>query len=59
MLGWCVGVSWLAMILQVFLQCRPVQDNWKIKPYVGGKFACSRPAGRLSVLTHAQQTAAP
>lgn len=35
MLGWCVGVSWLAMILQVFLQCRPVQDNWKIKPYVG------------------------
>ncbi|KAH7030491.1 hypothetical protein B0J12DRAFT_732352 [Macrophomina phaseolina] len=34
-LGWCVGVSWLAMILQILLQCRPVHDNWQIKPYVG------------------------
>lgn len=37
-LGWFVGLSWAAMMLQILLQCRPVQKNWQIKPYVGGKF---------------------
>ncbi|KAB2572664.1 Sedlin [Lasiodiplodia theobromae] len=34
-LGWFVGLSWAAMMLQILLQCRPVQRNWQIKPYVG------------------------
>ncbi|OJD29680.1 sedlin protein [Diplodia corticola] len=34
-LGWFVGVSWCAMIMEILLQCRPVQKNWQIKPYAG------------------------
>ncbi|OMP85196.1 hypothetical protein BK809_0003864 [Diplodia seriata] len=36
-LGWFVGLSWAAMMLQILLQCVPVQKNWQIKPYVGDK----------------------
>ncbi|KAL1641019.1 hypothetical protein SLS58_006461 [Diplodia intermedia] len=38
-LGWFVGLSWAAMMLQILLQCVPVQKNWQIKPYVGGLMA--------------------
>ncbi|KAF4540326.1 uncharacterized protein LTHEOB_9422 [Lasiodiplodia theobromae] len=30
-----VGASFLAMILQILLNCRPIHRNWQIKPYAG------------------------
>jgi hypothetical protein len=31
-----VGVTYIIVLLEILLHCRPIQRNWQIKPYAGG-----------------------
>lgn len=35
-LGIVIAVTYVAVLLQLLLHCRPIQRNWQIKPYAGG-----------------------
>ena len=36
-----IAISWVAVILTLFLSCRPLYKMWQIYPSPGGTFRCS------------------
>ena len=36
-----IAISWVAVILTLFLSCRPLYKMWQIYPDPGGTFRCS------------------
>jgi hypothetical protein len=35
-LGIAVGITYIVVLAETLLHCRPIQRNWQIKPYAGG-----------------------
>jgi hypothetical protein len=41
-LGIAVGVTYIIVLLEILLHCRPIQRHWQIKPYAGGTSKLAR-----------------
>jgi hypothetical protein len=38
-MAYVCAVTYIAVLLTLFTHCTPIERNWRVKPYAGGKFS--------------------